>query len=48
MVGDNFTVELGAFTFPAEGGGEEIRNVPFAYVNNLIAKVADIVDQHTR
>lgn len=45
MVGDNFTVELGAFTFPAEGGGEEIRNVPFAYV---IAKVADLVDQHTR
>lgn len=40
--------ERGAFTFPAEKGGEEIREVPFVYIPNLIAKIADAVTQHER
>lgn len=48
LVGDNVTAENGAFTFPAEKGGEEIREVPFVYVKNLIAKIADILEQHER
>lgn len=42
----NVVAEMGAFTFSAEGGGEEIREVPFVYVPNLIAKVADLVTLH--
>ena len=40
--------EKGAFTFPLTGGGEEIREVPFAYVPNLIAKASDMVMAHER
>ena len=29
IIGDNVVAELGAFTFKREGGGEEIREVPF-------------------
>ena len=38
LVGDNIVAELGAFTFKRDGGGEEIREVPFIYVPNLIRK----------
>ena len=38
----------GAFTFPVEKGGEEIREVPFVFVPNLVAKIADCVVQHER
>ena len=48
IIGDNIVAELGAFTFRREGGGEEIREVPFAYVPNLIRKVADLVEQYQR
>ena len=40
--------ERGAFTFPAEKGGEEIKEVPFVYVPNIIAKIADTISQHER
>lgn len=46
IVGDNLVAELGAFTFKRDGGGEEIREVPFAYVPNLIRRASDLVEQH--
>lgn len=42
---ENFVVEKGAFTF---NKGQEVREVPFAYVPNLIAKVADLIAAHER
>lgn len=48
IVGDNIVSELGAFTFPTDKGGEEIKEVAFTYVPNFIAKVADVVSQHER
>lgn len=48
IIGENLVAEKGAFTFPREGGGEEIREVPFAYVPNLMAKCADLVRAHQR
>ena len=46
VVGDNMVSESGAFTFPGDNGGEVIREVPFVYVPNFIAKLADVVSQH--
>lgn len=48
IIGDNLAVERGAFTFSLDGGGEEVRSVPFAYVPNVIAKIADLVAAHQR
>jgi len=41
VVGDNITAEMGPFTFPTDGGEEEIWEAPFVYVPNLIVKIAD-------
>ena len=46
IVGDNLVAEVGAFTFSIKDGGDEIREVPFIYVPNLIRKVADVIEQH--
>ncbi len=46
IIGNNVVAEKGAFTFPRTDGGEEVREVPFAYVPNLIAKSADLVMAH--
>ena len=46
IVGDNITAELGAFTVKRDGGGEEIREVPFVYVPNLIRKATDLIEEH--
>ena len=48
ITGDNVVAELGAFSFHLPGGGEEIRQVPFVYVRNLIAKVADMISSYER
>lgn len=48
IVGDNLVAERGAFTFSVDKGGEMIRDVPFVYCPNLIAKVADTVQHHER
>ena len=48
VVGDNMVSENGAFTFPGTNGGEVIKEVPFVYVPNFIAKLADVVSQHER
>ena len=45
-IGDNITAEMVPFTFPADGGGDEIREAPFVYVPNLIARVADTLTHH--
>ena len=39
--------EKGAFSVSTDHG-EEIREVPFVYYPNLIAKIADLVGQHER
>ena len=48
IVGDNLVAEKGAFTFPIEKGGEEIREAPFVYCRSLIAAVADTIEKHNR
>jgi hypothetical protein len=48
VTGDNLRAELRAFTISHSSGGDEIREVPFAYVPNLIAKVADMVSAYER
>ena len=45
-VGDNLTAEMAPFSSTAEGGGEEIREAPFVYVPNLIARVVDTLNHH--
>ena len=46
IVGDNLVAEKGAFTFPLEKGGEEIKEVPFVYSRNLVATVSDTIEKH--
>ena len=48
IVGENLVAEMGAFTVSAKGGGEEIQEVPFVYVPNLIKKATDIIEAHRR
>ena len=47
ITGDDLVAEKGAFSVSTDKG-EEIREVPFVYYPNFIAKVADIVNQHER
>ena len=46
IVGENQVAEMGAFTKRLDGGGEEICEVPFVYIPNLIVKVSDLVEKH--
>ena len=46
IVGENLVAEMGAFTERLDGGGEEICEVPFVYISNLIIKVSDLVEKH--
>ena len=48
IIGDNLQAEKAPFTFSKDGGGEEIREVPFVFVPNLIQKVADLVAHNER
>ena len=41
IVGENLKAEKGAFTFSQDKGGEVIKEAPFVYCPNLIAKVTD-------
>lgn len=45
--GDDLRAEKAAFTFSVDKG-EELREVPFVYFPNFIARVADIIHQHKR
>ena len=47
IVGDNFKAESGPFTFH-HNGADEIREVPFVFVPNLIAKVAEMITSYER
>ena len=48
-MGDNRAAEKGAFTFTqGKGGGEVVREAPFVYSPNVIAKVADCVEHNKR
>ena len=44
IVGENLVAEMGAFTKRLDEGGEEICEVPFVYIPNLIIKVS--VEKH--
>lgn len=48
IIGDNLVIEKGAFTSPRKGGGEDIEEVPFGYVGNLIRRAADLIERHSR
>lgn len=48
IVGENMVAEMGAFSFRADGGGEEIREAPYVHVPNLIRKAADVIEEHRR
>ena len=49
IVGDNLAAERGAFSFSqGKGGGEVLKEAPFVYCPNLIAKVADCVEHNKR
>ena len=48
VTGDNLTSEEAVFSFPLDGGGEEIRVAPFVYVPNLITKVTDRLQENER
>ena len=48
IAGTNLKAELGAFSFSGDGGGEVIREAPFVYVPNLIAKVANMIASYER
>lgn len=46
VIGENLAAERGAFLFSNEDGSEEIREVPFVYVPNLVRKVADLLEHN--
>ena len=48
LLGDNLVATEGVFTTKRDGGGEEIIQVPFAYVTNIIRKAADMIEHHRR
>ena len=48
LLGDNLIATVGPFTCKSDGGGEEIKEVPFGYFPNLIRKVADVIDKHKK
>lgn len=48
LVGENVVAEMGAFSFRRDGGGEEMKEVPFVHVPSLIKKVADLIEEHKR
>lgn len=48
LIGPNLTSESVAFTFSLDGGGEELRKAPMAYVPDLPTKVTQLLDQNDR
>lgn len=48
IVGEAIQGENGAFICSKEGGGNEIKEVPFVYVPNLVQKVADLLAHNQR
>lgn len=48
LVGPNLASEMVAFTYSLDGGGEEVRKAPMAYVPDLPAKVIQLLEQNDR
>lgn len=48
LIGPNLASELVGLTFSLDGGGEELRKAPMAYVPDLPAKVIQLLDQNDR
>lgn len=48
LIGPNLASESVAFTFSLDGGGEELRKAPMAYVPDLPAKVIQLLEQNDR
>ena len=48
LVGPNLASELVAFTFSVDGGGDEVRKAPMAYVPDLPAKIMQLLEQNDR
>lgn len=48
LIGPNLASELVPFTFSLDGGGEEIRKAPMAYIPDLQAKIKQLLDQNDR
>lgn len=46
LVGPNMDGEPVAFTFSSDGGREEVRKAPMAFVPDLVAKVTQLLDQN--
>ena len=38
--------EMGPFTSSLDGGGQQIQEVPFVYVPNIIRKIVDNTEHH--
>ena len=43
---ENVQAEMSPFTSSLDGDGQQIREVPFVYVPNIIRKIADIIEHH--
>lgn len=48
LIGPNYTAEAVVFTFPLDGGHEELRKAPFAYIPDLKHKVFQLLDQNDK
>lgn len=48
LVGPNLASELVPFTFSMDGGGEEVRKAPMAYIPDLQGKIVQLLDQNDR
>ena len=48
QIGLNLASESVAMTFSLDGGGEELRRTPMAYIPDLPAKVKQLLDQNDR
>lgn len=48
LVGGNIESESIPFTFSIDGGGEEVRKAPMAYIPDLVSKVIQILDQNDK
>lgn len=48
LIGPNLASESAAFTFSLDGGGEELRKAPMAYVPDLPGKVTQLLNQNDR
>ena len=45
-IGDNLAAEMVPFAFSLDDGGIEFWEAPFVFVPNLIARVADKLNEH--